>query len=70
LNVRIYKEPKSTKDVHEKSPVRLPAVQPAAAKQSIVAGVGVLPALLTITRGSSPPVARPIAAEKLYFAFW
>ena len=46
-----------------------PAVQPAAAKQAIVAKVGVLPGLLTTTSGSSPPVARPMASEKLYLAF-
>lgn len=46
-----------------------PAVAPAAPKHSIVAGVGMLPGLLTTIKGSSLPVALPIAAEYLYFAF-
>lgn len=50
--------------------IKAPAVPPAAPKQAIVAKVGVLPGLLTTTKGSSPPVARPMAAEYLYFAFW
>lgn len=47
-----------------------PAVAPAAVKHAIVAKVGVLPGRLTMTNGSSLPVACPIRAEYLYFAFW
>ena len=47
-----------------------PAVAPAAVKHAIVANVGMLPGRLTMTNGSSPPVACPIRAENLYFAFW
>lgn len=49
--------------VHDRSTDTDPAVPPAAAKQAIVAAVGVLPGLFTVTRGSSAPVARPTAAE-------
>lgn len=49
---------------------RQPDKAPAAAKQSSVAGVGVLPGLLTAASGSSIPVAFPIAEEKVYLAFW
>ena len=47
-----------------------PAVAPAAIKHAIVAKVGTLPGRLTTTNGSSLPVACPIRAEYLYFAFW
>ena len=47
-----------------------PAVAPAAVKHAIVANVGTLPGRLTTTNGSSLPVACPIRAEYLYFAFW
>ena len=47
-----------------------PAVAPAALKHAIVAKVGTLPGRLTMTSGSSPPVACPIRAEYLYLAFW
>jgi len=47
-----------------------PAVAPAAPKHATVPSVGMLPGLLTTTRGSSLPVADPIAAEYLYLAFW
>ena len=50
--------------------MRAPAVAPAAPKHTIVAIVGVLPGRLTTTRGSSPPVALPMAAEYLYLNFW
>ena len=56
-------------NLQDKSVIREPAVAPAAPKHSIVAGVGMLPGLLTTIKGSSPPVALPIAAEYLYFAF-
>lgn len=49
---------------------RQPDTAPAAPKQSSVAGVGVLPGLLTVTSGSSIPVAFPMAEEKVYLAFW
>lgn len=47
-----------------------PAVAPAAVKHATVAKVGMLPGRLTITNGSSLPVACPIRAEYLYFALW
>lgn len=47
-----------------------PTVAPAAVKHVIVAKVGVLPGRLTMTSGSSLPVACPIRAEYLYFVFW
>ena len=49
---------------------RQPDKAPAAPKHNSVAGVGVLPGLLTVTSGSSIPVAFPMADEKVYFAFW
>lgn len=49
---------------------RQPDTAPAAPKHNSVAGVGVLPGLLTVTSGSSIPVALPMADEKVYFAFW
>ena len=48
--------------------VKQPARAPAAPKHNTVAGVGVLPGRLTVTRGASFPVAIPIADEKAYFA--
>ena len=56
-------------NLQDKSVMIEPAVAPAAPKHSIVAGVGMLPGLLTTIKGSSLPVALPIAAEYLYFAF-
>ena len=56
-------------DLQDMSVIREPAVAPAAPKHKIVAGVGMLPGLLTTIKGSSLPVALPIAAEYLYFAF-
>jgi len=48
---------------------RQPDKAPAAPKHNSVAGVGVLPGLLTVTSGSSIPVTFPMADENLYFAF-
>lgn len=57
-------------DLHASTVMSAPAVPPAAPKHAMVASVGVLPGLFTMTKGSSPPVAFPIAAEYLYLAFW
>lgn len=57
-------------NIHAMNVDRQPDKAPAAPKHSSVAGVGVLPGLLTVTSGSSIPVAFPIADEKVYLAFW
>lgn len=58
------------KSIHAKIEMNAPAVAPAAPKHAMVESVGMLPGRFTMTKGSSPPVARPMAAEYLYFAFW
>ena len=57
-------------DLQAKAVMTAPVTPPAAPKQAIVAKVGTLPGRFTTTKGSSVPVARPIAAENLYLTFW